>query len=116
MLDGWISSGVYGSSRTLPESTSARMSRSERSTLATYRLCAPLRPELPVLCRGGVSEPGRALAGACGCSSMVERQLPKLIVRVRFSSPAPHVPAQVRAEILSLRPDHSHTFFDLAGH
>ena len=26
-----------------------------------------------------------------GCSSMAERQLPKLIVRVRFSSPAPHL-------------------------
>jgi hypothetical protein len=25
----------------------------------------------------------------CGCSSMAERQLPKLIVRVRFPSPAP---------------------------
>src|SRR6267154_2402782 len=30
--------------------------------------------------------------GRCGCSSMVERQLPKLIVRVRFSSPAPGKP------------------------
>ena len=26
----------------------------------------------------------------CGCSSMVERQLPKLHTRVRFPSPAPH--------------------------
>ena len=57
MLDGWMSSGEYGSSPTLPESTSARISRSESSTLATYRLRAPWRPELPVLCRGGVSEP-----------------------------------------------------------
>ena len=27
--------------------------------------------------------------GACGCSSMVEPQLPKLMTGVRFSSPAP---------------------------
>ena len=35
--------------------------------------------------------------GPRGCSSMVERQLPKLIVRVRFPSPAPYAefPAQV---------------------
>ena len=33
--------------------------------------------------------PWRSSAGARGCSSMVERQLPKLIVRVRFPSPAP---------------------------
>ena len=26
----------------------------------------------------------------CGCSSVVEHQLPKLIVRVRFPSPAPY--------------------------
>src|ERR1700722_2489824 len=115
MLDGWIRSGEYGSSRTRPESTSARISRSESSTLATYRLRAPWRPALPVLCRGGV----RAYAGPGqrrGCSSMVERQLPKLIVRVRFSSPAPRVPAQVRAGMPSPWLDHTYTFFDLAGH
>src|SRR6202043_195671 len=38
MLDGWISSGSYGSSLTRPDSISALMSRSERSTLATYRV------------------------------------------------------------------------------
>ena len=32
---------------------------------------------------------------ACGCSSMAEHQLPKLTVRVRFSSPAPTRKAQV---------------------
>ena len=37
MLDGWMSSGSYGSSLTRPDSISALMSRSERSTLATYR-------------------------------------------------------------------------------
>ena len=31
---------------------------------------------------------GQAPGLPCGCSSMVERQLPKLIVRVRFPSPA----------------------------
>src|ERR1039457_2272895 len=45
----------------------------------------------------------------------VTATLPKLIVRVRFSSPAPHVPVQVRAEMLSLRLDHSHSIFDRAG-
>jgi hypothetical protein len=33
---------------------------------------------------------------------MAERQLPKLIVRVRFSSPAPRTKAQARAGILVL--------------
>jgi hypothetical protein len=37
MLDGWISSGEYGSSFTRPDSTSVLISRSESSTLATYR-------------------------------------------------------------------------------
>ena len=37
MLDGWISSGSYGSSLTRPDSISDLMSRSERSALATYR-------------------------------------------------------------------------------
>src|SRR5262245_37122572 len=39
MLDGWISSGRNGSSLTRPDSTSALMSRSESSTLATYSFC-----------------------------------------------------------------------------
>ena len=38
MLDGWISSGAYGSSFTRPDSISFLMSRSESSTLATYRV------------------------------------------------------------------------------
>src|SRR5215469_13232699 len=40
MLDGWMSSGKKGSSLTRPDSTSALMSRSESSTLATYRFRA----------------------------------------------------------------------------
>src|SRR5580700_6924511 len=115
MLDGWIRSGEYGSSRTRPESTSARISRSESSTLATYRLRALPRPALPVLCRGGVRVP-TGPGQRRGCSSMVERQLPKLIVRVRFSSPAPRVQAQLRAVAPSPWLDHPHTVFDLAGH
>jgi hypothetical protein len=45
-----------------------------------------------------VTTPGRAQQarpGARGCSSMAERQLPKLIVRVRFSSPAPTTNSQL---------------------
>ena len=38
MLEGWISSGLYGSSLTRPDSISFLMSRSESSTLATYRV------------------------------------------------------------------------------
>jgi hypothetical protein len=38
----------------------------------------------------------RGRVRARGCSSMVERQLPKLIVRVRFPSPAPSKKAQVK--------------------
>src|SRR4249919_831564 len=34
----------------------------------------------------------RSRPGPRGCSSMAERQLPKLIVRVRFPSPAHHEP------------------------
>ena len=46
---------------------------------------------VPVRCLG-VHSAARLtvnVAGPRGCSSMVERQLPKLIVRVRFPSPAP---------------------------
>ena len=39
-------------------------------------------------------------AGHCGCSSMVEHQLPKLNTRVRFPSSAPPPKAQVRGMIL----------------
>ena len=46
----------------------------------------------------------------------VTAALPKLIVRVRFSSPAPRVQAQLRAGMPSPRLEHPHTFFDLAGH
>jgi hypothetical protein len=49
-----------------------------------------------------VTTPGRAQQarpGARGCSSMAERQLPKLIVRVRFSSPAPATFLQVSTGI-----------------
>ena len=34
----------------------------------------------------------------CGCSSMVERQLPKLHTRVRFPSPAPVFPERKRID------------------
>ena len=37
MLAGWISSGAYGARFTRPDSTSFLISRSESSTLATYR-------------------------------------------------------------------------------
>src|SRR5215469_5051112 len=47
----------------------------------------------PVPYRGRSRSAGRRPSGKTalvgGCSSMAERQLPKLIVRVRFSSPAP---------------------------
>src|SRR5580692_2351025 len=59
------------------------MSRSERSTLATYRFRYDVWANTVQLALR------RSAAGPRGCSSMVERQLPKLIVRVRFPSPAP---------------------------
>src|SRR5882724_3882263 len=83
MLDGWISSGSYGSSLTRPDSISDLMSRSERSTLATYRFRYDVWANTVQLAARRNAE------GPRGCSSMVERQLPKLIVRVRFPSPAP---------------------------
>src|SRR6266478_6571180 len=86
MLDGWISSGAYGSSLTRPDSISALMSRSERSTLATYRVRYDVWANTA---QPGQWRPRHGGVGVRGCSSMVERQLPKLIVRVRFPSPAP---------------------------
>ena len=61
--------------------------RSTRSTLL------PSLERWPRLRRARLFEPGRS-AGVdygpnCGCSSMVERQLPKLHTWVRFPSPAP---------------------------
>src|SRR5690606_29151713 len=43
--------------------------------------------------------------GRCGCSSMVELQLPKLTARVRFPSPAPYdeAPGQRKFPRLGLR-------------
>src|SRR5580658_2772625 len=75
----------------------------------------------PVRCLGEHSadssgrRPRRDSAGARGCSSMVERQLPKLIVRVRFPSPAPRQNARSTTSYrlawashdLSLTPDFS---------
>src|SRR5258708_2721051 len=87
-LDGWTSSGVYGSSATRPESIWARISLSERSTQATYRFRYDVGAEVVAarwfagFCAGGCGD------GPRGCSSMAEHQLPKLTVRVRFSSPA----------------------------
>src|SRR5260370_40436356 len=86
MLDGWISSGAYGSSLTRPDSISALMSRSERSTLATYRVRYDVWANTA---QPGRWRPRQGGVGVRGGSSMVERQLPKLIVRVRFPSPAP---------------------------
>ena len=86
MLDGWISSGEYGSSCTRPDSTWALMSRSESSTVATYRLSrydAGSGQQAAVAVRRRAGR--RRLRG---CSSMAEHQLPKLTVRVRFPSPA----------------------------
>ena len=49
----------------------------------------------------------QASAGARGCSSMAEHQLPKLTVRVRFSSPAPGEKAQLAQCFLSAAPEQS---------
>ena len=57
-----------------------------------------------------------ARIGRSAARSGVAAPFPKLIVRVRFSSPAPPVPAQVRAGMRSLRLACSHTVFDLPGH
>ncbi len=54
------------------------------------------RGDGPVV-RGDSAETRRCPVGPRGCSSMVERQLPKLIVGVRFSSPAQSVEAQVNS-------------------
>src|SRR6185369_11823735 len=101
MLDGWMSSGSYGSSLTRPDSISDLMSRSERSTLATY----PFRYDVWANTVQLASR--RSAAGPRGCSSMVERQLPKLIVRVRFPSPAPGENAQLAHRFPNAGPEQS---------
>src|SRR5215510_8566999 len=88
-LDGWTSSGAKGSTLTRPDAIWARMSLSESSTQATYRfrydnVAVVVRPM-----RFASYEQLDGLGGSRGCSSMAERQLPKLIVGVRFPSPAP---------------------------
>jgi hypothetical protein len=62
-------------------------------------------------CRGGL--PGKARGNGAGPrgktrSAAVTAPLPKLIVRVRFSSPAPRVPAQLRADMQSQWLDQCH--------
>ena len=42
--------------------------------------------------------------GLCGCSSMVERQLPKLHTRVRFPSPAPTDSPKFRSSLMCPAP------------
>ena len=70
-------------------SISERMSRSERSTSSGYSVVGVER-------RQGTAGSGLDCRGCHflwpprRCSSMVERQLPKLDTRVRFSSPAPN--------------------------
>src|SRR5579863_4039814 len=83
MLDGWMRSGAYGSSFTRPDPISALMSRSDRSTRATYPFRYDVWASTARLPRPAGSSDAR------GCSSMAEHQLPKLTVRVRFPSPAP---------------------------
>src|SRR5262249_13557210 len=88
-LDGWTSSGAKGSTLTRPDAIWARMSLSESSTQATYRfrydnVAVVVRPV-----RYTAYAQLDGLGGSRGCSSMAERQLPKLIVEVRFHSHAP---------------------------
>ena len=56
-----------------------------------------------------------AAAAPCGCSSMAERQLPKLIVRVRFPSPAPIAQLNVGADLQVLERQHGHRGVRLAA-
>src|SRR5262249_542186 len=88
-LDGWTSSGAKGSTLTRPDAIWARMSLSESSTQATYRfrydnVAVVVRPM-----RFASYEQLDGLGGSPGCRSMPQRQLPKVIVGVRFPSPAP---------------------------
>src|SRR5215467_11897142 len=99
MLDGWMSSGAYGSSFTRPEPISALMSRSESSTRATYLVRYDNRASTA---RTSAAWLGPGVA--CGCSSMAEHQLPKLTVRVRFPSPAPTTKAQAGSDFRTLGP------------
>ncbi len=59
------------------------------------QMAEQLRPGFPTDTAGLLGSPTRAAARR-GCSSMVEHQLPKLTVRVRFSSPAPLSPGPSR--------------------
>src|ERR1700733_14542114 len=62
MLAGWISSGSYGWSLTRPDSIWALMSRSERSTLATYRF------RYDVWANTAQLPPGRERYRPCSCA------------------------------------------------
>jgi hypothetical protein len=83
--------------------------------LRTARPCAINVPLAVVAGGAGRSRAARRRSRS-GSIGLVAAQIPKLIVRVRFSSPAPRVQAQLRTGLPSRRLDHPHTFFDLAGH
>src|ERR687898_3616966 len=116
MLDGCTIRGSYGSSTMRLASTAALMSRSDNSMNGHYRSGQSRRRG--IMLRGSWVTaahddggarltryaPGRSLPFARrtrGCSSMAEHQLPKLTVRVRFPSPAPHKP-QARTGVAGL--------------
>ena len=66
--------------------------------LASLSKDRPSKPQVPVPClrKGSIGVRLAADTDAtCGCSSMVEHQLPKLTVRVRFPSSAPLENAQL---------------------
>ena len=103
MLDGWISSGRTGRADTAGFDLGPDVPVGEQHA-----------GNLPVPVRRRRGQRFRTFSGRCaaspaghgplrGCSSMAERQLPKLIVRVRFSSPAPQSrPGQGRFPSLAL--------------
>src|SRR5258708_36264505 len=72
------------------------MSLSESSTQATYRFRYDVVAAVVRRMRFAWIAQLVWLGGSRGCSSMAEHQLPKLTVRVRFSSPAPTKDSQVR--------------------
>jgi hypothetical protein len=90
-LSASSASGSASTSRSDPKAASATSRSATRGADRRAR-CAGARGRL-------AREALPIIAPGCGCSSMAERQLPKLHTRVRFPSPAPRHRPQTSAKV-----------------
>jgi hypothetical protein len=81
-----------------------RVGHAADSTRTARRRSPPEPPPRPRTQRPGNWGVSGSIWWVCGCSSMAEHQLPKLTVRVRFSSPAPTtIPVAAKAKSATVR-------------